>query len=90
MISIFKYPVNITDEQMVAMPKGAEILSVQVQHGSACLWAMVNTENPNTFRRINIKGTGHPIHGELGTFIGTVQFDNGVLVFHVFDGGENG
>lgn len=33
MIKIYKFPIETTDVQNIAMPSGAEILCVQVQHG---------------------------------------------------------
>jgi hypothetical protein len=74
--------------QTVKMPVGAEILSVQEQQGSICIWALVNTSRvPIPNRVVDIIGTGINIHecelfGETFMYIGSVQM--GVLVFHVF------
>jgi len=35
----WKYPLEITDEQNLMMPEGAEILTAQMQGGTLCLWA---------------------------------------------------
>ena len=35
---IYKYQLEITDEQHVAMPRGAKLLSVQVQRGVCGRW----------------------------------------------------
>lgn len=48
MTTIHKYPLQIVDEQIVRMPKFAE----------------VDTENPMDSRRIEIIGTGNPIRRE--------------------------
>lgn len=89
MKNIFKYPLQITDEQTVVMPKESIILSAQYQEkeDTICLWAIVET--PVLFRpqrNIVIIGTGNPIHKNLDTLalIGTAQMPNG-LVFHVFE-----
>jgi hypothetical protein len=87
-ITVWKYPLRITDTQPVNMPEGAQILSVQFQGEALCLWALVDTHKPQTQRIIRIIGTGNPIV-EYGTapviFIGTVQQFGGQLVWHVFE-----
>lgn len=80
---IYKYPLTVTDNQTVPMPKGAEILTVQVQGGTPCLWAMVDLREPEEDRRILTYGTGHIVDLE-GRYIGTYQMS--ALVFHVFEG----
>ena len=70
------------------MPKDAEVLSVQIQHGAVCIWARIDTQKLDVPRAITIRGTGHNCHEQDGKFIGTVQINEGALVFHVFDGGE--
>lgn len=84
MKSTWKYPLSITDRQIVSMPQGAQILTVQVQHDTPCLWALVNSENPLQARGIQIFGTGHPA-SNAGEYIGTFQVAGGSLVFHVFE-----
>lgn len=86
MITIYKYPLKVTDGQTVTMPAGAELLSVQVQNGIACLWAKVDTGLGNENRIIHIYGTGHPIENGLPLkYISTFQTLNGELVFHAFE-----
>ena len=84
---VYKYPLDIQDEVIVMMPKGARVLSVQVQNGRPCLWAAVD---PNEMtleeRRFRIAGTGHPIQDDVvDGFIGTIQMYDGRLVFHLFE-----
>jgi hypothetical protein len=83
--TIWKYPLELTDEQTVKMPLGAQILSVQVQRGHVCLWALCNELAPQTDRRIFIHGTGHIVSAKNPKFLGTVQLEAGALVFHVFE-----
>jgi hypothetical protein len=89
MKSIYKYTLRATDEQVVELPYGARILSVANQRENMCLWALVNTEQARTERRIIvIKGTGHSAEDIMSNdiFLGTVLLHNGDLVFHVFEG----
>lgn len=83
---IFKYPLWVDERQTVQLPKGAELLTVQVQHGSPHLWALIPNEAAETESRVILMyGTGHPISC-LGKYPGTFQLDGGGLVFHAFTG----
>lgn len=84
-LTIYKYPLETTDEQKIEMPKGANILTVQVQNGTPCLWALVNPENRPEQRIISIFGTGNPIKPANIVYIGTYQLMEGKLVLHVFE-----
>jgi hypothetical protein len=88
-MKIYKYQLKITDIQTVSMPKGAEILSAQEQHGEVCIWALVNPEEHWMIERtILIIGTGNPIDDDIDLedyfFVGTVQCPRSVIVWHVF------
>jgi hypothetical protein len=88
-MKIFKYPVEIADHSLVQMPKGAQILSVQTQHGLPQMWALVDPKAKLVSRCFFLRGTGHQMGEAEGyTFIGSFQTDGGSLVFHLFDGGE--
>lgn len=84
--TVYKYPLEIEDEQVVLLPTGARILTVQQQNNNIFLWALVNPTSPNEQAiTIRIHGTGHAISDsdEL-EYINTVQLYGGKLVFHVF------
>ena len=84
MMTIWKFPLDVTDEQLISMPSEAEILSLQVQSGIPCIWATVDSSRPAENRRFFTHGTGHNItRAHIGKFIGTYQI--GSLVFHVFE-----
>ena len=89
-MTIHKYPLRVTDTQEIPMPFGAEILCVQVQHGTPCLWAIVKPSklNPLQPKTIEVYGTGHDMPQDMGInrkYIGTFQMNSGSLVFHVFE-----
>lgn len=87
-MKIFKYPLELTDSQIIDMPKGAEILCVQNQRGNLCLWAEVNPEAAMTKRKIELHGTGNEIGlGDPGFYIGTAQWGD-AFVWHIYDKGE--
>ena len=90
MKTIFKYPLEVTDEQTLEMPSGARILTVQTQHNVPCLWALVPIAAPMMQRRIITHGTEHPVPPTTGEYIGTYQLDGGSLIFHVFEAEDEG
>lgn len=85
---IWKYQLKVTDWQNISMPQDAEILTVQVQNGIPCLWALVNPEAETEIRCIEIFGTGNQILSGMGAsrkYISTFQIPEAGLVFHVFE-----
>ena len=83
---IWKYELAMVDEQFVAMPIGAEVLTVQTQHNRLCVWAQVDPTKHPELRRFVILGTGNPYeHRDGMRYIGTVQTHGGSLVWHVFE-----
>lgn len=84
---IYKYTLDVTDHQIIRLPKEAVILSVINQGADIVLYALVNTKETQkcTFA-IEIIGTGHkvPEQIEAFNFIGTVGIHNNSYVFHVF------
>lgn len=84
MATIYKYPINSTDQQDILLPEGAGILTAQVQQGQVCLWARVDPSAVLTQRKIRVAGTGHPV-GSGWAYLGTVQLMGGGLVLHIFE-----
>lgn len=91
-MTVWKYALTpLSDYVTLEMPRGAKPLYVATQFGVPCIWALVRPEEPLVNRRFRIAGTGHPIeaHGAI-THIGSVMLADCLLVFHVFDLGEEG
>jgi hypothetical protein len=90
MTTIWKFPLEAIDRQIVRVPKGARALTAQMQGGQLCIWALVDTKNVDTGvgMPVYIHGTGHEVRllAAFGRYLSTVQMDNGALVFHVFVG----
>jgi hypothetical protein len=83
--TIWKYVLETVDEQMIAMPMGAQVLSVQVQHGVPCLWVRCQPDAPTEQVRVITIGTGNPAeHVESMQFVGTYQLLGGNFIGHVF------
>jgi hypothetical protein len=86
-LKIWKYPLEMTDTQRVQMPKGAQILTAQMQGQTLCLWALVDCGSvlSKDDREIEIIGTGNPISDASRRYIATVQMCGGGLVWHIFE-----
>jgi hypothetical protein len=88
---IFKYEFAIEDLVDIPMPRGAVVLTVQLQRGVPCLWARVDPANPRERRRFRIFGTGHELPNEPGggrwhgRYVGTFQMAGGDLVWHLYE-----
>lgn len=83
--TIYKYRLEVEDEQRISMPSGAQILTVQMQDNWPHLWALVDPILASEERTILIRGTGHDAPG-VGRYISTFQMQGGALVFHAFEG----
>jgi len=86
MDTIYKFELDVIDNQIVSLPGGAQILSIQEQNGKPFMWAKVDNEAPYETRKFATVGTGNPIHFEKSSpFVATYQLMEGALVFHVFE-----
>lgn len=81
---IWKFPVSIAERFSVEMPAGAEILTVQMQGDTPCMWAIVDPDAFPEIRNFRMAGTGHEL-GQIGRHIGTVQMAGGALIWHFFE-----
>lgn len=89
MITIHKYPLLIEQQQKVKMRRGFKILSLDVQDGVPCIWALIDDEAELINVPISTYGTGHNIArygwNAWNKFVGTYQLDG--FVGHVFYSG---
>lgn len=86
--TIWKYPIEYTDDLAIEMPIGAEILSIQNHNDRLCIWAFVDPNAATERRWFEVYGTGHEIDFNMNIvrkFIGTCQFNRGALVLHIFE-----
>jgi hypothetical protein len=83
---IWKFPAPIQDDFTIELPEKAEILCVQVQREQPQLWALCRPYAATETRRFCWFGTGHPVDDAKDLrYIGTVQFHDLALVFHLFE-----
>lgn len=79
-LKIFKY--ELAD--VILLPAGSQVLTVQVQNSQAQLWALVDESQPTEERRFLVVGTGHHIDGNQPLdYIATWQ--QGIFVWHCFE-----
>lgn len=80
--TIWGFSLELTDRQIIMIPKGARMLCAQFQR-SVCVWAEVNSSAPPETVEFLIVGTGKdgPDFRE-HTYLSTVQM--GSLVWHVY------
>lgn len=82
-MTIWKFPLRITDEVVLDMPEGAKVLCVQVVE-EPVIYALVDEDAPIKSKRFKILGTGHR-HPEIDRdfYVGTIRYKGGV--WHVFE-----
>lgn len=86
MKAICRFHFTVQDEFAIAMPKGAVVLSVQVQGGYPCIWAMVDDDASRVDRKFALRETGDSCDGlDPEDYRGTFQVEGGFRVYHMFD-----
>lgn len=90
MSEVWKFEPMASTTFALSMPVGAEVLTVQVQHGKPQIWAKVDPFAPVEMRRFALVGTGQriPDDSEMGhrlRYVSTFQLEGGLLVFHLFE-----
>ena len=85
-MKIFKYPIPVSDHGerfSIKMPRGAQVLTVQLQNGVPCIWAFVDPDCEQMDERVfYVFGTGREIDVNDITYVGTYQFYG--YVWHLF------
>lgn len=88
MKTVYKYPLEITDEQAVLLPSDYKVLTVQSQGDQLCLWAEVDTMTKLVRRAVRVIGTGNPLPDDNGvySYVGTAQMQRvgKTFVWHVY------
>lgn len=84
MKTVYKYPLVVETENLIAVPGGNPLQVVHVgpdPSGQLCLWAVADTEKQPVRRKVLVLGTGHEIPAGSG-HIGSVL--SSPFVWHVF------
>ena len=84
MKTIYKYRVTgLPLQNKIEMPKGASILSVNMQGADCCMWALVDTEMETEEREFEIVATTWQIYDSM-SYVGTC-FDKDGFVWHIVE-----
>lgn len=85
---IWKHELIIKDRQIISIPRGAELLDVQVQGNIPYLWFLCDPEASQVGRIIALYGTGHPLPTDAPTWVYIATFQTPPFVWHAFDLGQ--
>jgi hypothetical protein len=89
-LKVYKYRIDIRDEEVIMLPVGAKILKVDSQkegtQESVFMWALVNTDAEQFERYVTrAVGTGQPAdHVAEMTYMGSCKMKDDMFVWHVF------
>jgi hypothetical protein len=83
--TVWKYELTTNDVNELEIPIGGKILTLQMQNGIPCIWALVDHKAEKETRRFGTIGTGNFTRQENIEYIGTFQTYQGALVWHVFE-----
>jgi hypothetical protein len=88
-LAVWKYGLPAIGKLEIEMPKGARVLTAQVQDNKPMLWAVVNPEKKEMEKRtFECVTTGSEIKRGERTYMGyisTLQLHSRPLVIHVFE-----
>ena len=84
---IWKYEIPVNDFFEISMPKGADVLCVQMQGETPCIWVKIyeGIEEGVEKREFAIVGTGQSFNDYEYYYVGTFQNYAGMLVWHLFE-----
>ncbi len=82
--TIWEFAFALSGKVSIESPEVRQWLTVAVQDGQPMVWVVVEPRTRVRRYHLHIRGTGHPMDGVEGRFIGTLFTDPG-LVFHVFE-----
>jgi hypothetical protein len=80
--TIWKFPLKITDKQVLRIPRVHELLDVQLQDGQPMLWAMVHPDSTVQGLAIYCYGTGNPGPSPEEVYVATIQLYGFVWHFY--------
>lgn len=82
---IWKFPLELREEQEIEMPENANIIHVAEQHNRICLWAEIDPKNIKLKRIFYVVGTGWNIPNlSMVLYLGSVVMTPGAYVWHVY------
>lgn len=86
---VWKYPLQIENEQYIALPADCKILRVGVQDNKPVIWVLTHPADLIESVKIYIFATGQIINVEVGEYLGSYEIYGGLEIYHVFKGKED-
>lgn len=83
-MEIWKYGLG-PGQNVLGIPVGAALLTVQVQGSRPMLWAKVDPAARQEEREIHVLATGEEFDDAGFKYINTFQISGGSLIFHAFE-----
>ena len=83
MQTVYKYRLEVQPVQIVKLPL-KRVLTIQIQDGTPCLWALVDTDVPAMPLTIHMAGTGIQDGNDYERLKYTNTTQYGAFVFHWF------
>lgn len=96
MITVHKFPIQMSELFWLKLPMGAEVIHVGVQHGQPMMWIRLDTSLAIRETLFGVFGTGQQMdtpdpHYSIDTnpmanapHLGSFMLNEGYLVFHLF------
>jgi len=85
MRTIYKYNLEVTQQQVINAPYTAMLLKIGFQDGELCAWFEVDTEYLKGKRKFWIVGTGHAIPKTEGSLIWRETVQDPPFVWHIYE-----
>jgi len=85
MKTIYKYKLEIKEEQVIDAPYTASLLKIDFQNGELRAWFQVDTNYMKGKRKFWIVGTGHEIPKVEGSLIWRDTFQTPPFVWHIYE-----
>lgn len=86
--TIWKFPIQVTSEFQLEMPRNSYIIHIDVQKSSPQLWAIVDPDSLKETRKFGLIETGVRFSDDLwdrSVYVGTFQLNSGDIVLHLFE-----
>lgn len=85
MKKIYKYKIEILDEQEIFIPCYHTILCIKLQSGTPYIWVEVEDDAPLQKVKFKLYGTGHEMSKERPEqYVGTILLNDDKLVYHLY------
>lgn len=85
MRTIYKYKLDVCDQQTVSVPQDFILLKIGVQKDSICMWGECESDMPMRTMDIRCFGTGHRIPDIPLRYLGSAITEDGFFVWHFYE-----